>query len=404
VDGNSLWSSCCVEDPAFKFPAVSHRVVVLFSGGDAPGMNALLRAVVRLGLSRHKADVLGAKDGYSGLVRTARRVGAGQLSLQTLINEIDTHEGLVGVGDASQDLVRLDHASVSGLLSRGGIVLGASRCPEFRVPKVRRQVVDLLESLGVGSLIVCGGDGSLAAAGCLAAESGLKVVGIPATIDNDLPMTEKAVGVDTAVNTLTWAVAHFADTAVSHPRIMVLGVMGRNSGELARMAALASGVEIVVTPERGALTMDKIQGIAQRLERGMIRAHRHAIVLVAEGVGLDRDLAHQGDSNPTMRLAHELQAYFRREGSPFPGMEARGCVLGHLQRGGSTSVADRILAAQFAEAAWETIANRWETSGVLGLRNGSILLQDFDFRLPIDRERAEAAQKLYQLQKDVSKT
>jgi 6-phosphofructokinase 1 len=378
-----------------------YRVVILFSGGDAPGMNALLRAIVRLGLSRHLAEVLGVKDGYAGLVRIVKLLESGELTLASLISEIDTHEGLLGVGHASQDLVRLDHASASGLLGRGGIMLGASRCPEFHDPEVRRQVIGLLEDLGVQALVVCGGDGSLAGANCLASESGLRIVGIPATIDNDLPMTEMALGVDTAVNTLTWAVGHFADTAVSHKRIIVLEVMGRNSGELARLAALASGAEIVVTPERGALTMDKIQRIAERLERGMLRGRRHAIVLVAEGVELDASLAHQGDSNPTLRLTRDLQTYFRREGSPFPKLEARACVLGHLQRGGSPSVADRILAARFAEAAWEVITSPRERSGVLGLRNGSMLLQDF--RTRVDPERTEAAQRLYQLQKDVSR-
>jgi 6-phosphofructokinase 1 len=377
------------------------RVVVLFSGGDVPGMNALLRAIVRLGLSRHRADVLGAKDGFAGLVRTARRLEAGESTLASLIGEIDTHEGLLGAGLASQDLIRLDHRSVSGLLGRGGITLGASRYPEFHTPEVRRRVIGLLENLNVHAVIVCGGDGSLAGASCLTSERDLRVVGIPATIDNDVPMTEMALGVDTAANTLTWVVGHFTDAAVSHYRIMVLEVMGRNSGELARMAALASGAEIVVTPERGALTMDKIHGIAQRLERRMLCGRRQAIVLVAEGVALDPSLAQQADANTTMRLAREVQAYFRREGSPFPTLEARACVLGHLQRGGSPSVADRILAARFAEAAWEVITSPGERIGVLGLRNGSILLQDFQG--PIDPERTETAQKLCQLQRDVSK-
>ena len=378
-----------------------HRVAILFSAGDSPGMNPLLRNVVRLGLNRHCAQVLGVKDGFTGLVRAAGEIESGQLTVARYQEEIDTHPGLAGIHRADQHLVLLDHASVSGLLGRRGIMLGASRCPEFHEPAVRRQVARLLEALGIRAVIVCGGDGSLAARVAWQTRVTLRVVGIPATIDNDLPMTELALGVDTAVNTLAWSVGHFADTAVSHHRIMVLEVMGRNSGELARMAALASGAEIVVTPERGALTMDKIQGIAQRLERGLLRGRRHAIVLVAEGVVLDRSLAHQGDTNPTMRLTRDLQAYFRRDGSTFPKLEARACVLGHLQRGGSPTVADRILAARFAEAAWEVITSPGESSGVLGLRNGVILLQDFEDSS--DPERTEAVEKLYRLQKDVSK-
>ncbi len=378
-----------------------HRAAILFSGVESPGMNAFLRHLVRLGLNRHGAEVLGVKDGFAGIVRTARRLESGESTLETLIDTIDTRGGLLGVGDMSLDLVRLDHASVSGLLGRGGIMLGASRCPEFLATEVRRQAINLLDSLKVRAVIVCGGDGSLAGASRLASESGLRVIGIPATIDNDLPMTEMALGVDTAVNTLTWAVGHLADRAISHHRITVLEVMGRNSGELARMAALASGAEIVVSPERGALTADTIQRIAQRLEQRMLRGRRHAIVLVGEGVALDPALARQGDANPALRLARELQAYFSREGSGFPDLEARACLLGQLQRGGPPSVADRILAARFAEAAWEAITSPGEPSGVLGLQNGTILLQDFEG--PLDPERIEYGQRFYQLQQDVSK-
>jgi 6-phosphofructokinase 1 len=184
---------------------------------------------------------------------------------------------------------------------------------------------------------------------------------------------------------------------------MVLEIMGRNCGELARMAALASGAEIVVTPERGLLTDDKMQRIARRLERAMARGRRHAIVLVAEGVALDPGLSYPGAANPTVWLAHELQAYFRREGGPFPSLETRPCVLGHLQRGGAPSVADRILAARFASAAWKAIASPRERSGVLGVRGGEILLQDFQAEPDLDLERSEAAEQLYQLQKDVSR-
>jgi 6-phosphofructokinase 1 len=280
-------------------------------------------------------------------------------------------------------------------------MLGASRCPDFIDPEVRRRVIGLLEDLRVRALIVCGGDGSLAGANALAGESGLRVIGIPASIDNNLPMTEMALGVDTAVNTLARAVTDVADTAVSRHRIMVLEVMGRHSGELTRMAGLATGAEIVVTPERGSLTTAKIQGIAQRLEQGMLRGRRHAVVLVSEGVELHPLLAHQGDRNPTMRLARELEIYFSRKGSPFPNLEAQASVLGHLHRGGSPSVADRVLAARFAEAAWQAITRPRERSGVLGLRNGSIVLQDFENR--IDPEQTEASERLYRLQKDVSK-
>ncbi len=374
---------------------------VFFSGSDVPGMNPCLRAIVRLGLNRYKADVLGVKDGFAGLVRSVRRLEAGRATLASLIEEIDTHEGLLGVGRGSQDLVRLDHASVSGLLGKGGIMLGSSRCPEFHAPEVRRRAIDLLVAMGVRGVMVCGGEGSMAVAARLAEESDLRVIGIPATIDNNLAATEHALGFDTAVNALVWAVGRFADTKARHRRILVLEVMGRNEGELARLVALASGAEVVVTPEGGPLGESEMRGIAMRLDRAMHRGRRQAIVLVAEGVVLDPTLAGRDDTTPTVWLAHQLQAFFRREGGAFPDLEVRPCMLGHLQRGGSPSVADRVLAARFAGAAWKAIASPRERSGILGVRGGELLLQDF--HVEPDPERTEAAEHLDQLQKDVSR-
>jgi 6-phosphofructokinase 1 len=364
-------------------------------------MNPLLRALVRVGLNRHGADALGVRDGYAGLVRMADRLESGQWTLASLSEEIDSHGGMAGVARASQDLVRLDHASVSGLLSRGGIMLGSSRCPRFRDQSVRRRVIELLENVGVRSVIACGGDGSLAGAARLAEESELLVIGIPATVDNDLDATELALGFDTAVNTLAWAVGHLADSAVSRQRIVVLEVMGRRSGEQARLAALASGAEIVLTPDRGPLTEDRMRAIAEQLEPAMKRGRRQAILLVAEGVALDRSLAGHGRVSPTVWLAQQLEAYFGRQGGAFTSLEVRHCALGHLQRGGVPSVADRILAARFAESAWKAIVNPGERSGILGLRAGEILLQDF--RAEPDPDRIEAARQICRLQKDVSR-
>ncbi len=381
-------------------PSAVLRVAVLFSGGEAPGMNALLRAIVRVGMNRYGGDVIGVKEGFAGLVRAVRRVELGHWSLASLRDDIDTHDGLRGVGRASQELVRLDRASVSGLLGRGGILLGASRCPEFHEPVVRRQVIDLLSSVGVRGVIVCGGDGSMAGADRLAEESALRVIGIPATIENDLAATEPSLGFDTAANTITWAVSRFTDTEAQHPRILVLEVIGRHGGDLARLAALASGAEVVVTPEHGPLTEAGMEEIAVRLGRAMHRGRRQAIVLVAEGVALDPSLAGRDETTPTVWLAHQLQAFLRGEARGFPDLEVRPCMLGHLQRGGAPSVADRILAARFAGAAWKAIASPRERSGVLGVRGGELLLQDFAV-LP-DPERTEAAEQLDQLQKDVS--
>jgi 6-phosphofructokinase 1 len=233
------------------FPEQS--VAVLFSGGDAPGMNAFLRAIVRLGLNREKIAVLGIRDGYRGLVRTARTVNGDAEALVRLKKDIATHTGRAGLISEQLHIIQMDHASVSGIMGKGGTILGSARCLEFHEKKVREKVIQLLKGLNVRALVVVGGDGSLTGARLLAEESDLRVIGIPATIDNDLQFTDMALGVDTAVNTLVWAVDHFIDTARSHRRVMVLETMGRASGDLARMAGLASGAEMIITPEGGAL-------------------------------------------------------------------------------------------------------------------------------------------------------
>jgi 6-phosphofructokinase 1 len=375
------------------------RVAVLFSGGEAPGMNALLRAIVRVGLNRYHGDVIGVKGGFAGLVRTVRRVELGHWSLASIIDDLDTHDGLRGVGRGSQEMVRLDRESVSGLLGRGGILLGSSRCPEFHEPAVRRQVIDLLDALGCRGVIVCGGDGSMAGAARLAEESELRVIVIPATIENDLAATEVSVGFDTALNTITWAVGRFKQIQAHHPRILVLEVMGRTGGELARLAALASGAEVVVTPDRGPLTEAQMGEIALRLGRAMQRGYRQQIVLVAEGVALDPAIAGCDDTTPTVWLARQLQASLGGEERGSPDLEVRPWMLGHLQCAGAPSVADRLLAARFAGAAWKAIASPREHSGVLGIRGGELLLQDF--QVPPDPERTEAAAQLDQLHKDM---
>ena len=308
------------------------RVAILFSGDDTPGMNPYLRHFVRLGLNRHGIEVLGIKDGYSGLVNLARRVESGQSTVATCLKDIDTHKGLSGVDRADQSLVLLDHRSVSGLLSRGGIMLAASRCPDFLDPEVRRRAAGLLEDLGVRAVVVCGGDGSLIGASSLANESSLRVIGIPASIDNGLPMTEMALGVDTAVNTLAWAVAHLSGTAVNHHRIMVFEVMGKKSGDLTRMAALASGAEIVVTPEARKLDRGK-----NPLDRPAPRTGNAPRPPPCDRSGrrggvLDPSLTEHGERTPTIRLASELESYFRREevGSPTwkpaPACSVRSCA------------------------------------------------------------------------------
>ncbi len=370
---------------------------ILFSGGDAPGMNPLLRAFVRLGHKRYHAQVFGIKDGYLGLLRASRRLACLQMSPELLLQEIRLHSGRTGLDDRAIDIVLMDDPSVGGIIDRGGIVLGSSRCPEFHELEPRNQAIRLLDMLGVGRLVVVGGEGSLKGAADLVAESSLRVIGIPATIDNDYPFSERSLGSDTAVNTVVSCVRRFDDTAGSHHRIMVLEIMGRQCGHLADTAALASGAEIVVTPERGPLDQFKMEGIAKLLEKGMLLGRSHAIVLVTEGVKVDPPNA----AGPTKTLADFLERHFHREGSLFGHVDTRYSVLGHLQRGGSPTAADRLLAADFAEAVWEALAASERQSGVLGLRHGEIRLQEFG-REP-GPEYAARIQRVYQLQKDVSK-
>lgn len=346
-------------------------VAVLFSGGDASGMNPCLRALVRIGSNRHGAEILGVKDGFKGLHQTCLQLRQGDRTLSGLRKEIDSFPGALGLLRASQSIVRLDHDAVRGLAGRGGIVLGTAREPAFHDAGVRKQVINLLAELDVTVTVVCGGNGSLAGAERLAAEGDLQVVGIPASIDNDVAATETALGVDTAVNNIVRAIEQCNDTAGSHHRIMVMETMGRDSGELARMAALAAGAEIVVTPERGSLHADKMQGIANRLEKKMRRGRTHAIVVVAEGVKLDppsKEAAPQA-------LARCLELHFR--GSKRPGLdpEIRVNVLGHLQRGGPPLASDRLLAVRFAKACWKVLATHPGRSGVLGLCRGRIVLR-----------------------------
>ena len=336
-------------------------------------MNAFLRAVVRLGLNRHNVPVLGVRSGYRGLVRTARSVGSDPEALVQLQQEILARPGMQGLIHPQQFLIQMDHASVSGIMGKGGTMLGSARCKEFIDPAERAGVVRLLKEIGVRALIVVGGDGSLAGAECLARESDLRVIGVPATIDNDLLFTEMALGVDTAEHTLVWAVDRFIDTARSHRRVMVLETMGRDSGDLARMAALASGAEMVITPDGGPLTEERMIALAAQIEGAMTRGRGHAIVLVAEGVKTEPPQSR----NRAYVLTDAFQRYFQREGGPFPDLEVRPSVLGHLQRGGHTTPQDCILAARFAERAWTEIMSPNAQNGITALQQNQVEIVPF---------------------------
>ncbi len=377
-----------------SFPEQS--VAVLFSGGDSPGMNAFLRALVRLGLNREKIAVLGIRDGYRGLVRASRIVNGDADALVRLKNTIASHPGRAGLINEQLDFIQMDHASVSGIVGKGGTILGSARCLEFHDKEVRAKAIQLLKNLNVRALVVVGGDGSLSGAKLLAEESDLRVIGVPATIDNDLQFTDMALGVDTAVNTLVWAVDHFIDTARSHRRVMVLETMGRASGDLARMAGLASGAEMIVTPETGALKAADMKQLAARIEGAMTRGRGHAIVLVAEGVKFDPPQKR----NRAYVLMDAFQEYFQRKGGPFPDLEVRPSVLGHLQRGGHTTPQDCILAARFADCAWKTVIAANGENGITALRKN--IVEIVPYGEPDMPERAAFSTEMDQLHRDLS--
>jgi 6-phosphofructokinase 1 len=372
-------------------------VLALCSGGDAPGMNAFLRACVRLGLNRHKVPVIGVRHGYKGLVVAAERLRKGETTLEELKAEVEQSPGLKGLIRKEQMLVAMDHASVSGIMRDGGTILGSARCREYEHDEVvRGAVVSMLRALGVRAVVVAGGDGSLRGAEALARESGLPVIGVPATIDNDMLFTEMALGVDTAVHTLVWAVDRFIDTARSHRRVMVLETMGRSSGDLARMAALASGAEMVITPDGGPLTRERMIGLATEIEEAMKRGREHAIVLVAEGVVPEPFIKR----NIAYIITDAFQDHFRRAGAPFQDLEVRPSVLGHLQRGGDATPQDCLLAARFAERAWREIDSPEPRSGIAALRQNMVDLVPFGCAdLP---ERIAGSAQMERLHRDLA--
>jgi 6-phosphofructokinase 1 len=359
-------------------PFPDNLTAILFSGGDAPGMNALLRAVVRLGTNRYQLPILGIRDGYQGLVHTARRLESGELTIEQLKGQILERQGDAGLIQQDQDLVLMTNSAVTGSVVEGGILLRSARCREFQYkPEVREMVYQMLRDLGVRNLIVCGGDGSLKGARCLLNEGKFRVMGVPGTIDNDLPVTDMALGVHTAVATVVWAVDHVKDTARSHKRVMVIETMGRDSGELTQLAAIASGAEFAIVPEEGKVSSDKIRAIAQGIERDFSRGRTHTIILVAEGVKFEPES--EPEVFPARRLKRDLEEYFQ-PADPLGDapVDIRHNVLGHMQRGGRPDPADSILAARFAECALEGICASREQGGIVVQRAGEVTRVSFD--------------------------
>jgi len=281
------------------------KIGILSSGGDCSGMNAAIRSAVRTAI-RLNVEVVGFRKGYLGLMK----------------------------GDA----ISLDTKAVSGILHRGGTFLQSARSPEFKTLEGQQKAIGNLKEQGVEGLVVLGGDGSLT--GALALHRlGLPVVGIPSSIDNDIPYTDMALGVDTALNNIIYAVDCIKDTASSHARAFVIEVMGRNSGYLASIAAIATGAEYALVPEREYDLAEICQQLRARYEEG----RDNAIIILAEGAG------HAQEISDSIKDAI--------------GFETRVTVLGHYQRGGAPTVFDRLLASRFGKRAVELLVSG--TSGVM---------------------------------------
>lgn len=294
------------------------RLAVLTSGGDSPGMNAAIRAVVKLAAAKG-AHVLGSLDGYEGLIDGKFR----ELTR-------NTDHGAIGTDH------ELDFAG-----GMGGTLIGTARSMRFREPSGRKAAVENLKKFEVGGLVVIGGNGSLTGAHLLATEFGVKVIGIPGSIDNDIGCTSTALGVDTALNTIVDACDKISDTARAHRRAFVVEVMGRSCGYLAMASSIAAGADAALIREQGKSEEQLVNDVANVVRSGYARGKRRILVIKAEGISV-----------PTTRLVHLVEELLAKE---IQGVEIRATVLGHVVRGGNPSYMDRMVAGRFGLAAVEAL-------------------------------------------------
>jgi 6-phosphofructokinase 1 len=299
---------------------------VLTSGGDAPGMNAAIRAVVRKAIY-HEREVKGIIRGYYGLI--------------------------------NGEIIHLHLGSVADIIHRGGTILHTARCDEFMCPTGVNKGVEQLRKASIDGLVVIGGDGSFRGAYELH-KMGIPVIGIPGTIDNDIACTDATIGLDTAVNTVVEAINKVRDTATSHERVFIIEVMGRNRGDIALMAGIAGGAESILIPE---VTFD-IEEVAYKIERGRKRGKLHSIIVLAEGVGNAIDVG--------------------REITRITNLETRYTILGHIQRGGTPTAYDRMLASRMGAEAVELLL-KGESGKMVGIEANKIVSYNFDYALNIKK-------------------
>lgn len=312
------------------------KIGILTSGGDAPGMNAAIRSVTRVALA-NGIDVVGIRDGYRGLI-----------------------EG---------NFEQFTKKSVSDILDRGGTKLGSARLREFKDISLQTQALDMLKSHGIDALVVIGGDGSYRGAQALT-QLGINCIGIPGTIDNDIPGTDFTIGFDTALNTCVEAVDKLRDTSSSHHRCSIVEVMGNHCGDLAIYTAISCGAEVVVTPETGYDELDVLEKL-RYLDSAVHKSH--AIVIISEKITDADGLARKVSLNT--------------------GFSGRATVLGHIQRGGSPTPFDRALASRLGEKAVDCLMN--DLGGhCVGIINNEIVSMPIDEAL--NRPRA-SRKHLYRL-------
>lgn len=310
------------------------KIGVLTSGGDAPGMNAAIRSVVRKCIY-HDIEVYGIYYGYQGLI--------------------------------DGNIEKMEIGSVGDIIQRGGTMLYTARCEDFKTPEGRQKGIDQLEKHGIEGLVVIGGDGSFMGAKKLT-EAGYPCIGVPGTIDNDIPMTDFTIGFDTALNTVIDAIDKIRDTATSHERTYVIEVMGRDAGDIALWTGLADGAESILIPE----VDDNFEDIIERLKRGHERGKRHSIIIVAEGVGSGFDYGQRIQDATSL--------------------ETRVTVLGHTQRGGSPTAFDRVLASRLGAQAVDLLI-KGKAGRMVGIQNNQL----------VDHDIIEALNNKHQLDLDMYK-
>lgn len=318
-----------------------NTIGVLTSGGDAPGMNAAIRAVVRQALSKGK-KVKGIKRGYAGLL--------------------------------NEEIIDMNGQSVSDTISRGGTILQTARCMEFTTPEGQQKGAEICKKHGIDAIVVIGGDGSFKGAQKLAA-LGINTIGLPGTIDLDIACTEYTIGFDTAVNTAMEAIDKVRDTSTSHERCSIIEVMGRGAGYIALWCGIANGAEDILLPEKYDYDEQKlVNHIIENRKRGK----QHHIIVNAEGIG------------HSSSMAKRIEAA--------TGIETRATILGHMQRGGSPTCKDRVYASTMGALAVDLLCEG-KTNRVVGYRHGDFVDYDIDEALAMKKEIPEYQ---YEISKNLS--